>query len=248
MTLMKFARAGAVAMSALAISTTANAADLYAGGGGLKDAPLYAPGPSWAGFYLGGSFGGAWGNLRATDVTPVALGVNPNAQWDNSDNGLIGGAQIGYNFQYGGFVFGPEVDFGGIGINRNQAEIPGDATYYSRVSSDFYLDATGRLGYAFGPFLTYVKGGYAYYDGDISYVAGGVSTKKSGFDGWTLGGGLEYKIAPAWSMKAEFQNFTWDDITLNPLAPTNTVKNDYTVNAFKFGINYFVGRGYDPLK
>jgi outer membrane immunogenic protein len=215
----------------------------------LKDAPFYAPGPSWAGFYLGGSFGNAWGNLRATDVTPVyEMAVNPNAQWDNAGNGVFGGGQIGYNLQYGGFVLGPEVDFGGIAIHSKQNEVPGDTSHASRVAADFYMDATGRLGYATGPFMTYVKGGYAYYNGEISYIAEGVSTKKSGIDGWTLGGGLEYKMSPSWSMKAEFQNFTFDGVVLHPDVATNTVKNDYTVNAFKFGVNYFVGRGYEPLK
>jgi outer membrane immunogenic protein len=243
MTLMKFARAGAVAMGALAITTTAIAADLYGGGGGLKDAPFYAPAPSWAGFYLGGSFGNAWGNLRATDENYLLA----NAQWDNYGNGVFGGGQIGYNLQYGGFVIGPEADFGGIAVHTKHAEVPGVANNYSRVAADFYLDATGRLGYATGPFMTYVKGGYAYYDGEISYIVGGVSTKKSGIDGWTLGGGLEYKMSPSWSMKAEYQNFTFDDIKLHPTAAT-TVKNEYTVSAFKFGLNYFVGRGYEPLK
>jgi outer membrane immunogenic protein len=245
MTLMKFARAGAVAMGALAITTTANAADLYAGGGGLKDVPYHAPSPTFAGFYLGGSFGSAWGNLSATDVN--GLVSNAKGQWDNSGNGVFGGGQIGYNLQYGGFVIGPEADFGGIAIHTKHAEITGDGTAYSRVAADFYLDATGRLGYATGPFLTYVKGGYAYYDGDISYIYKGVSTKKSGIDGWTLGGGLEYKMNPSWSMKAEFQSFTFDDVALRPDA-THVVKDEYTVNAFKFGLNYFVGRGYESLK
>ena len=27
-------------------------------------------------------------------------------------------------------------------------------------------------------------------------------------NGWTVGGGVEYKINPAWSVKAEYQNST----------------------------------------
>ncbi len=185
MTLMKFARAGAVAMGALAITTTANAADLY-GGGGLKDAPFYGPGPSWAGFYLGGSFGSAWGNLNATDANAyhVPAGVN----WDNATSGIYGGAQIGYNLQYGGFVLGPEADFGGMDLDHSRSDTPGDVYNNSHIGGGFYLDATGRLGYAVGPILSYMKGGYAYYDGPISYNTGAAATTKSvsGVDGWTL--------------------------------------------------------------
>ncbi len=62
-----------------------------------------------------------------------------------------------------------------------------------------------------------------------------------------LGGGLEYKMGPSWSMKAEFQTFVFDDVQLHPDA-THIIKNDLSIDTFKFGLNYFVGRGYDPLK
>ena len=52
MTLTKFIRASAVTVGALAVATQVNAADLYSGGG-LKDAPVYAPAPLWTGFYFG---------------------------------------------------------------------------------------------------------------------------------------------------------------------------------------------------
>ena len=50
MSLAKFVQASAVAAGALVAATQVNAADIYAGGGGFKDAPIYAPAPSWAGF------------------------------------------------------------------------------------------------------------------------------------------------------------------------------------------------------
>ena len=49
MTFTKFIRASAVTVGALAVATQVNAADLYSGGG-LKDAPVYAPAPLWTGF------------------------------------------------------------------------------------------------------------------------------------------------------------------------------------------------------
>ncbi len=144
---------------------------------------------------------------------------------------------------------GPKPDFGGIDLNHSRSDTPGALYNNSRISSGFYLDATGRLGYATGPLLSYVKGGYAYYDGGISYNTGVVATTKSvsGIGGWTLGGGIEYKVNPSWSLKAEYQLFQFEDIKLNPAA-ASTIKNDLTIDTFKFGVNYFVGRGYEPLK
>ncbi len=118
MILTKFIQMGAATVCALAVATQANAADLYAGaGGGLKDAPFYAPAPAWAGFYFGANVGGAWGDLRATDVDGYdGINVSAGDKWTNSTSGVLGGGQVGYNFQYGNVVFGPEADFGGIDL------------------------------------------------------------------------------------------------------------------------------------
>ena len=141
MTLSKFLRAGAAALGALAVASVsqANAADMYAGG--MKEAPAYIPPPMWTGFYLGGHIGAAWesfdfnqpsvrrrlhgqmwwhGLLRqrrpsAGWNTYNPAGLNPNRQ---SDGDAFGGVQFGYNFQSpGAFVYGIEVDLGGMSLN-----------------------------------------------------------------------------------------------------------------------------------
>jgi len=56
-----------------------------------------------------------------------------------------------------------------------------------------------------------IKGGYAYYGGSLSVNEVGVgSFSHSDLSGWTGGGGIEYKINPAWSVKADinFSNST----------------------------------------
>ena len=63
MTLTKFIRASAVTVGALAVATQVNAADLYSGGG-LKDAPVYAPAPMWTGFYFGAHLGADWSSIQ----------------------------------------------------------------------------------------------------------------------------------------------------------------------------------------
>jgi outer membrane immunogenic protein len=243
MSLKTIACAAAVAAGMLTISAQANAADMYAGG--MKDAPVYGAIPSWTGFYIGGHVGGAWSALDSTDVDGrVAAG----RKWTNDDAGVMGGGQLGYNMQTGNFVFGPEVDLGIMDLSKNQRE-PGGAREASVVDGGFYLDVTGRLGYALGSALLYAKGGYAYLDGKIGWrdtTAAG-DRSKTGLDGWTVGGGVEYAFSPKWSVKAEYQYFDFGATDLHPTATTR-IKNELTVNTAKLGLNYHWGNDYTPLK
>src|SRR5260370_40139981 len=59
-------------------------------------APVYAPGFSWAGFYLGINGGGGWGRAEWTGVDKV-----------NISGALIGGT-VGYNWQVNQFGVGAE--------------------------------------------------------------------------------------------------------------------------------------------
>ena len=66
--------------------------------------------------------------------------------------------------------------------------------------------------------------------------------------GWP-GGGVEYKITPAWSAKAEYQHF---DLGRD----SNTVGDRLAMPCWhqtqfatvRVGVNYFVGGVYEPLK
>ena len=128
---------------------------------GYKDAPVVAY-PTWTGYYIGGHVGGAWSTIDFTDVGHV-----PNVPFNNDTSGFFGGGQVGYAYQLGNLVIGPEVDIGGMGLSHTATEV-GGAGAVGSVSSGFYFDITGRLGYTWGPTLLYIKGGYAYYGGSLS--------------------------------------------------------------------------------
>ncbi len=93
------ARGGALIFcisSLLGATGQASAADLYVRPG-LKDGP-YLPVPAlWEGFYLGGNVGGAWNTATVDDhYDYVGDPVSSNSL---NGSGIIGGGQIGYNFQ-----------------------------------------------------------------------------------------------------------------------------------------------------
>jgi outer membrane immunogenic protein len=246
MTLTKFVRAGAVAASALLIASQANAADMYAGGG-MKDAPIYAPPTMWTGFYVGSHVGAAWTELTTTDVNGQQAPAGKS--WVNKDTNLISGGQLGYNLQYGSYVFGLEVDLGGINFSGKAREFPADILPASTMSGGFYFDVTGRLGYSFGSTLLYAKGGFAHLNAKIGRIDGADATKnrfETGLDGYTIGGGLEYAITPTWSVKSEYRYFDFsEDLLPNP---GKKIENDLAIHTSTMSLNYHFNNDYIPLK
>jgi outer membrane immunogenic protein len=163
-------------------------------------APVYKALPPpcvWCGWYVGVNGGYGWSEHNDKFATPSFGGLDPK--------GGFGGAQIGYNWQSAQFVFGVEADIQGSGIQASAVDIIGDS-FKSRL--DYFGTVRGRLGYAFGPSLLYATGGLAYggIENDAIAVVGPTPfTIKRTATGYTIGGGYEYKLTPAWSLKAEYQ-------------------------------------------
>ena len=261
---MKKTLAAATVALLAGVAGVANAADMYSpSGGSLKDVPAYVPPPTWTGFYVGAHVGGAWADLSNHDVDGYTFN-GPNYGWSNNNSGVFGGGTVGYNYQTSAFVFGVEADFGGAGLtgnwNNGYAATYASGYLWAKDNASFYADVTGRLGYAAGPALFYVKGGWAYLDANTK--VGGVdvngnpwSVSTSGLNGWTVGGGVEYLFAPSWSVKAEYLyldfgsfNTNWVDNNPVNLGYNWQFDHDLYVNTFKVGVNYHFNNIYNPLK
>src|SRR5262245_65611119 len=114
-------RTGDLPMKKLLLATTAFVA-LAAGSANAADMavrPAYAPPPaySWNGWYIGGNVGYSWGQAKndsAASTTNLGVVVTGNALSESQKiDGVIGGVQTGYNYQFGGWVWGWETDFQG---------------------------------------------------------------------------------------------------------------------------------------
>ncbi|MEH2546854.1 outer membrane immunogenic protein [Bradyrhizobium sp. AZCC 2262] len=89
----------ALAISVLAVTAT----------GALAN-PVY----NWTGFYIGGNVGYSWGRSASTLWFTDAGATVSSANTRNDMNGVIGGGQLGYNWQFDNkWVFGLEADFQG---------------------------------------------------------------------------------------------------------------------------------------
>lgn len=79
------------------------------------------PGYDWTGFYAGLNLGYSWGRSSGTQSfvnTATGAVLNSNAVRFDMD-GVIGGGQIGYNWQKDKWVFGLEADIQGSGQKGN---------------------------------------------------------------------------------------------------------------------------------
>jgi outer membrane immunogenic protein len=217
----------AVALSFGATSLT-SAAPLYHA---RPPAPAAIP-ASWSGFYIGGNIGYSWGRGEASffqpsspvDGMPFALAGSQRL------NGVIGGPEIGYNWQVtSSWLVGLEADFQWSGEKgSSNFDFPFFASGVSAsldgsFSSDIHWFGTvrGRIGTLVTPtLLLYATGGLAYgrieTSGAVSNsFATFFSTCACGFfsfdqstnkTGWTIGAGLQGAVPGMsnWLWKAEY--------------------------------------------
>jgi outer membrane immunogenic protein len=197
-------------------------------------------------------------------------------QFDIHPNGFIGGGQIGYNYQTGAVVVGLETDFQGANLrgNANAAasvapNFPGALLTTAGTGSekiDWFGTLRGRLGWTpAAPLLVYMTGGLAYGHvqtgasfSEQAFISGVLnssgSTAISQSDtraGWTAGGGLEWMLAPQWSIKGEYLYYDLGKVSLNQtlvvvsaITPSSFLTDDiqsathYRGNIARIGLNY----------
>jgi outer membrane immunogenic protein len=232
--------AAATVAALVGVAGAANAADVYTPS--LKDPISLAP-ATWAGFYFGVYDGYSWGDQQ-TDAPQLTKKVGATTYHDKTD-GDFGGVEAGYSIQRGNIVLGTELDLGALGINGT-VNHPNFAFITNSVDSGLYFDLTTRLGYSFGPALVYAKGGLAFFDGDQTLNIAGRTVTNSGLLGWTIGGGVEYKVFANSTVKLEYQYFDFGDTDLTLGA--FRFKEGLTANTVKIGFNYYLSSGYEPLK
>jgi outer membrane immunogenic protein len=211
---------------------------------GLLKAPvLVAAEPSWTGFYMGAHAGYGWGDFEASDVDPVFRALI-DEDLNHQPNGGVFGLHAGYNYQVGSIVLGVEGD-------GSYATIKGDVLYDFPLLGGTFADqqtskidalfsARARVGYAFGPALVYATGGVATARVSSTFSASLFGQSLSTADqawhvGYTVGGGLEYKLAPNWSTRVEYlyADLGEQTHTVEPFA--------LTLNVVRVGLTYQFG-------
>ena len=171
--------------------------------------PANAAGP-WTGLYLGGHVGGTWGDVdvtNTTDSTPF-FDLNPGDTATFSPNGVLGGAQIGYNYQMSNWVFGVEVE--GSVMDFDEVKSLAGSDDVATLEAEWLATAAVRVGYAMNQTsLIYVKGGYAtgnlrFNDSDTVPASTGAFSTDEMHSGWVAGAGFEHLMSDTVSVALEY--------------------------------------------
>jgi outer membrane immunogenic protein len=194
--------------TALVAAGAASAADLAARP--YTKAPAYIePLFNWTGFYVGGHVGGAWTNEQFINTanTTVFGDLVPGQGYRQRGSGIIGGAQIGYNWQASNYVFGLEGTISGLdnsGSFTNTAFGPANDVFSWRTN--VLATIVGRAGFAVQNNLLYIKGGYAGANNRLSVTdpVGSLGGQTHWASGWTVGAGWEYGITRNWILGVEY--------------------------------------------
>jgi outer membrane immunogenic protein len=258
--------------ASLLFAGPALAADLAVTAPVYKAPPPVVVVPTWAGWYVGANAGwiGSADDMvtnTGTDTGGAGLGAALAANAIPGAvslryNGFLGGAQLGYNWQTGSWVYGLEADVDGS-TAKAAAVFPGGAgsvpitTTYSR-ELDSLATIRGRIGFTVAPtFLVYGTGGFGidHTNTGTSAVAPAASppieseptaniTSSYIWASWTAGGGVEWLFAPQWSVKAEYlyvdHPHSDNQLTYTYGANTSTLTSTFhdSSNIVRAGVNY----------
>lgn len=148
---------------------------------------------------------------------------------NKDDKGVEGTIRAGYDWQFGPFVAGLVADWSALNVSDTVtgfSSTPANYVFTRELTDMAALRA--RVGFATGPALMYVTGGAAYGGIDNSFRTTNaansfvVQEDEDDADGWQLGAGLEWRLAPNLSVTGEYLY-------------TNLTPGDYVVRAGNTG-------------
>ena len=171
-----------------------------------------AAGYDWRGVYLGAQFGTGGlvtdGMYNAFEIPSETIDLR-----DVNDLGVLGGGQIGYNWQAGAIVFGLEGDIAAIDWDGRQAEFahPGQAVEFN---SNVLATTRGRIGWAPDNLLFFVTAGLAFMDAGLDNTSNdGGRSRNLDTVGGVAGLGMEWGVTSNFSLKVEGDFLFFDDDT-----------------------------------
>jgi outer membrane immunogenic protein len=248
---MKRLATGAIAVAL--IGTPALAADM-----GVPSRSYYPPLPpaiyEWTGIYVGGHIGGGILVDSVSQNGASTGGFNLAATGNLRPAGVIGGAQVGANYEFAPWVVGLEGSWTDSAIDGNtligctgHCAIGTTTIAQERFTSQaqWFAALTGRFGYAANDWLFYGKAGGAWmdvrYTEDLLTTGAPVTAATQVFTdnrtGFTVGAGIEFGLVENLSAKIEydFYDFGSKNYNFNAITPVSVSSNLHTIIV---GLNY----------
>jgi len=187
---------------------------------------------------------------------PPTLTVVMNGSGSASASGWLAGAQAGYNWQSGPWVYGLEADISATRLGSELSAFLQSPTFPALTAAgsasssiDWYCTVRGRLGWSAGPLLFYGTGGLAYGDVDLQSSSSSnplvLSSSTSPLRaGWVAGGGMDYMWTPNVILSLGYQFVDLGKVSLasSTTATGATLSQTATVHAqfqvVTFGISF----------
>lgn len=230
------------------LALTSSCALFWAGAAPAADLPRPAPPAAptitpyhWTGFYLGLSAGYGFTQDKTTATGSrliqrvIQVGESP-AVFHTGTNGLTGGGQVGFNYQFTPYlVAGIEADYhfanlqGREDVSRQRVFPPlRPEPVVSRVSAGLHSLGTVRARLGFTPverLLVYVTGGLAYGEVKSQHAMDALLTHGGSFTGashgyrtgWAAGAGIEWAVLDNVTIRAEYLHYDLGSIKTGSL-------------------------------
>jgi high affinity Mn2+ porin len=235
---------GLFALGLFMLAGTAQGADLS------RALPIKAPpAPAvasydWTGFYVGGHVAYGLGGSRNTlfDPDPIVS--------DIAFSRLFGGVQAGYNYVFSSqLLLGAEADITFPNFREDGAIFTGATAQGTSVADriDYIATLRGRFGYAFGHWLIYGTGGFAWSQARFVETPGVASNEDKILltrTGWTLGLGTEVAIAPNWTARIEYLYDRFGRVG-GPFPSGTAYQSAFDIQMLRLGLNYKLGESND---
>jgi len=188
--------------------------------------PVVPPMPpvyDWSGGYAGAAVG-------YSDMTVEDLSFGPGQF--SPDGASIGGF-VGYNFQHGSLVFGPE-----LGLFSSQADGT-DGAFMRPFELRNSIELRGRVGYAMGRALPYLALGVVSSEfwADHAGANNPADFASARFTGVTLAAGVDVMVSNSMFVRGEIQAVQYNDDTLPFYAGTDP----HTIDARDTRVSIGVG-------
>ncbi len=188
----RFAISLVAGISALALASAANAADLIIEQPAVGVVQTTSGG--WEGAFVGVFAGYGWGTATDDD----AVGIFPTSTDDTLDlAGWLVGADVGYNFYLSDGIVG------GIVADLAWSDINGEDTAGGPTTAaiDWAGSLRARLGFDGGAFMPYLTGGLAVAGATVNDGTEDTATHI----GWTVGAGVEIAATEDLSIDLQYR-------------------------------------------
>lgn len=199
-------------------------------------AQSYSPSHKWSGLYVGFQTGYGWSKV---DAVTGPYGGPYDQSYTYWSNGFFAGPHIGYNWQYGHYVWGLEAD---LDASNFSTQSTGTLGYIRETRVKWQSTLRARVGWVSGPWLLYGTGGLAFSQvTSSSSLAGALSPFSSTGErhwGWTIGTGFERAVMQNTTLRLEYRYLDFGKTSTSDAGNNVQSESDISAHQLRAGISF----------